>query len=281
MELCAPHVGRGDSSFAREAQLEEDLALALALELSEEPLRKSRCLRVATRSSSFTRKQVQEERDHAEALKLSTDKPVPAAGAASSSLQADGLLQTADSFTADCKHRCKDKRRCKHLCCKGIRPRERKTEQRGGLALLRQRFATKGWRMRDVVGDGACQFRALAQQLWGGEEHHSTVRAEVVNHLRANPPPFLDVSVYYSAQGKRGAWAVFDTAVDSLESYLDLMKENTTWGDQTTLQAQGPSEPCDVMPTSRPTVPKVGPWYQRCCFPPLRRVPTRMAFTSS
>ena len=52
---------------------------------------------------------------------------------------------------------------------------------------LRNKLSELGWRERDVVGDGACQFRAVADQLWGNQERHSEVRRRYV-HVCAGAP---------------------------------------------------------------------------------------------
>ena len=115
-----------------------------------------------------------------------------------------------------CKHACRNKSTCGHQCCK--------------LTLLRQRFVSMGWKLRDVEGDGACQFRALAVQLWGDEEAHGEVRAQAVAHLRQQPPLFYEPQVFSSE---------VDDFVDvhSVEQYLDEMSKPGTWGDEVTLRA--------------------------------------------
>eukprot|EP00439_Symbiodinium_sp_Y106_P006341 s3077_g1.t1 len=57
-------------------------------------------------------------------------------------------------------------------------------ESRQRLAALMRRHGVKE---RPVEGDGNCQYRALSDQLYGSEEHHAAVRAQVVEHLRSFP----------------------------------------------------------------------------------------------
>ncbi len=38
-----------------------------------------------------------------------------------------------------------------------------------------------------VEADGNCQFRALSLGLYGSEDRHAEVRANIVQHLRENP----------------------------------------------------------------------------------------------
>jgi len=106
----------------------------------------------------------------------------------------------------------------------------------GGIRLLRERFERKGWTMRNVESDGACQFRALAQQLWGDEEHHAAVRATVVRYLREHPPLFHETSVNQSVE-VGDTCEIVELAAPTYEEYCDLMSQPTTWGDQITLRA--------------------------------------------
>jgi len=48
-------------------------------------------------------------------------------------------------------------------------------------------LATYNLQERMVKGDGACQFRALSDQLYGNEQHHGTVRARAVTQVRVWP----------------------------------------------------------------------------------------------
>ena len=51
---------------------------------------------------------------------------------------------------------------------------------------LLQLLKRHGVRERPVAGGGNCQFRALADQLYGAEDHHTSVRAQVF-HSVAHP----------------------------------------------------------------------------------------------
>merc|ERR1712130_627483 len=44
-----------------------------------------------------------------------------------------------------------------------------------------------GLRQRDITGDGACQFRAIADQLYRDQELHPLVRERAIKQLRSNP----------------------------------------------------------------------------------------------
>merc|ERR1712039_152916 len=85
---------------------------------------------------------------------------------------------------------------------------------------LHLRLSDYGLRSKDIVGDGACQFRAVADQLYGRQELHSTVRVDAVAQLQANP-------------GRYEAFAV----CESFSEYLARMSQAHTWGDNLSLQA--------------------------------------------
>lgn len=70
-----------------------------------------------------------------------------------------------------------------------------------------------------VKGDGACQFRSIAHQLYGDENRHDLVRDNVVQRLRAERDryePFVD---------------------DDYDDFLIRMAAQYEWGDHLTLQA--------------------------------------------
>jgi len=80
---------------------------------------------------------------------------------------------------------------------------------------------------RDIAGDGACQFRAVADQLYGDQELHAAVRNRAVEHLRVNAD-------------KYGGFVIGE----SFKSYLERMAKPYTWGDNLTLQAI--ADTCEV-----------------------------------
>ena len=62
-----------------------------------------------------------------------------------------------------------------------------------------------------VRGDGNCQFRALADQLWRNEDDHAELRALAVAQLRAAPSLYegfvpSDFSSYCSSMAREGEW---------------------------------------------------------------------------
>ncbi|CAE8680158.1 unnamed protein product [Polarella glacialis] len=76
-----------------------------------------------------------------------------------------------------------------------------------------------GLRERPVNGDGNCQFRAMADQLYGSEDHHMAIREQVVLQL-------MGCSERY--QG---------FVPGRFEDYLRDMAQSGSWGDHVTLQA--------------------------------------------
>jgi hypothetical protein len=52
------------------------------------------------------------------------------------------------------------------------------------LSVLEERCKLFGKRLHHVKGDGSCQFRALSVVLFGNENRHEEIRAQVVNFLR-------------------------------------------------------------------------------------------------
>ncbi len=85
--------------------------------------------------------------------------------------------------------------------------------------LLRRRLEERGLRENEVDGDGNCQFRAIADQLYGSPDRYAEVRTGIVEHLRSN-------SSRYSA-----------FVPDSYDTYIENMGRDETWGDHLTLQA--------------------------------------------
>jgi LEA14-like dessication related protein len=84
---------------------------------------------------------------------------------------------------------------------------------------LRRRLDGLGLRENEVDGDGNCQFRAIADQLYGSPDRDAEVRADIVEHLRSN-------SARYSA-----------FVPESYDAYIEDMGLDGNWGDHVTLQA--------------------------------------------
>ncbi|XP_074269567.1 OVARIAN TUMOR DOMAIN-containing deubiquitinating enzyme 11-like [Silene latifolia] len=84
---------------------------------------------------------------------------------------------------------------------------------------LAERLTTYGLAELQIEGDGNCQFRALADQLFHNPEYHRHVRKQVVKQLKN----FRKLYESYVPM-KYG-------------DYLKKMKRNGEWGDHVTLQA--------------------------------------------
>lgn len=84
---------------------------------------------------------------------------------------------------------------------------------------LDNRLRLYGLKEKKVRGDGNCQFRALADQLFRDQERHAEIRSAVVSQLRR----------------ERETYEVF--VPENYDSYVGEMSRETTWGDHITLQA--------------------------------------------
>lgn len=73
--------------------------------------------------------------------------------------------------------------------------------------------------VRPVKGDGNCQFRALSQQLYGDEQYHADLRAQVTKQLQSEPELYQDF--------------VHEPYAD----YVSRLARDSQWGDHVTLQA--------------------------------------------
>ena len=86
--------------------------------------------------------------------------------------------------------------------------------------MLARRLAALQLEAVAVRDDGACQFRAFSQQLYGTQDLHRAVRLAVVAHMRSESHFF---------------GAMFDDG--ELEPYLEGMGRSRSWGDELTLRA--------------------------------------------
>lgn len=84
---------------------------------------------------------------------------------------------------------------------------------------LRDRLKKWGMREHAVKGDGSCQFRALAHQLFGSQRLHKEVRTAVAKQLSRN-------------RSEYEAWCE-----GGYDEYVAKMARSDTWGDHLTLKA--------------------------------------------
>jgi len=85
---------------------------------------------------------------------------------------------------------------------------------------FRNQLQLQGFKMRDVVGDGNCLFRALADQMDGNENMHFKHRKEVVTYMTEHEDefiPFLEETVsfkdYLKDLSSRGTYGGNDSIV--------------------------------------------------------------------
>lgn len=86
---------------------------------------------------------------------------------------------------------------------------------------LDERLDSLSMETAEMLSDGNCQFRALAFNLFGSQEHHAVVRAAVCAHMRKHAD-------FYSH--------FFDGRAE-FKAYLDEMGRQSSWGDELTLRA--------------------------------------------
>ncbi|XP_022137760.1 OTU domain-containing protein DDB_G0284757 [Momordica charantia] len=84
---------------------------------------------------------------------------------------------------------------------------------------LSERLVTYGLAELQMEGDGNCQFRALADQLFRNPDYHKHVRRAVIKQLKK----FRKIYEGYVPM--------------KYKSYLKKMKKSGEWGDHVTLQA--------------------------------------------
>ena len=73
-------------------------------------------------------------------------------------------------------------------------PNSKAIKAREGAGGLIKRLRDLGMASIEMQGDGNCQFRALADQLFGSQEHHAFVRALAIAHMQAQSDFF---SIYF------------------------------------------------------------------------------------
>ena len=89
-------------------------------------------------------------------------------------------------------------------------------KQRIDLAKFKVKLQKKGLWLKENAGDGNCFFRAIADQIYGNEYRHVTLRREVIDHLKANKEEFK----------------LFMENDMKIEKYINLMSRDGAWGGQ-------------------------------------------------
>lgn len=112
-----------------------------------------------------------------------------------------------------------------------IRERQQQAETRAATQRLEERLSSLGLVRSTQAGDGNCQFRGLAHQLFGMPSLHMFVRQVVVT--------------YMSGRGREAFLPLFADESD-FERYLTTMSRDATWGDELTLRAAADALGCHV-----------------------------------
>lgn len=86
---------------------------------------------------------------------------------------------------------------------------------------LEARLNSLGMQTKAMLGDGNCQFRAAAYNLFGSQSHHDVVRQAVVKHMKKHSDFF---GIYFED-------------ANEYRRYLQEMGRLRTWGDELTLRA--------------------------------------------
>lgn len=109
--------------------------------------------------------------------------------------------------------------------------RKRSSLIEAGTVLLQQRLSHLGLRQEVMGDDGNCQFRALAHQLFGSQDHHAHVRAEVCQFLVAHRATLFEF--------------LFESPA-AFDSYVAQMRCLRVWGDELTLRAASDAFNCAI-----------------------------------
>jgi len=96
---------------------------------------------------------------------------------------------------------------------------------------MRDRLKEYGFAEKEVQGDGNCQFRAIADQVYGDESKHREVRRDITDWLAANPHYSID------QDGTKLSDFLETDRYPSWKTYCSLMSKDGYWGDQMTLMA--------------------------------------------
>ncbi|CAL1129047.1 unnamed protein product [Cladocopium goreaui] len=88
-------------------------------------------------------------------------------------------------------------------------------------ASLEQRLQTFGMQMVEMAGDGNCQFRTIAFNLFRSQDHHAAPRRAAVAHMKKHADFF---GVFFEDEAE-------------FQKYLKNMSISGTWGDELTLRA--------------------------------------------
>lgn len=91
---------------------------------------------------------------------------------------------------------------------------------------LETRLQKNGFRIKDVRGDGNCQFYSISDQMYGDTTHADEIRSAAADWLRKNPDKDIN--------GAPLSCFIYD---ETWDEYCDKVARNGTWGDHMTLVA--------------------------------------------
>lgn len=95
---------------------------------------------------------------------------------------------------------------------------------------LENRLDAFGMKMKVMEGDGNCQFRSIAFNLFGDQVHHAIARKAAVEHM----------------QKHKDFFSMFFESGSEFKSYVKDMSKNRTWGDELTLRAVVEAYSCEA-----------------------------------
>lgn len=109
-----------------------------------------------------------------------------------------------------------------------------------------------------MEGDGNCQFRALAWNVYKDAEQYALIRRQATEHI----------------EKRRGEFEIYFDSPRAFDKWLREMKRDRTWGDELTLRAA-----CDVLGMKIHVVQSTAAnWY--LLYEPETQVSKRMVFIS-
>jgi len=86
---------------------------------------------------------------------------------------------------------------------------------------LEERLDSFGMQIYQMESDGNCQFRSLAFNLFGSQNHHAITRKSIVAHMKKHKDFF----------------SMFFDGPSEFETFIEEMALDRTWGDELTLRA--------------------------------------------
>jgi hypothetical protein len=103
---------------------------------------------------------------------------------------------------------------------------EKENRLREGTSMLDVRLGKMGMRRVSMEGDGNCQFRAIAHNVYRDQNRHEEIRETAMAWIASNRDAF---SIYFEDDNAFAKW-------------VKEMKRSRTWGDELTLRAA-----CDAL----------------------------------